>query len=231
MDTETAKGILAQSISNLQHRRGNIYISDIDAETINNACLYLIKNFNSQIHKVHDVTQIGSVIAKNYISFNRVALSFVAAAQELFPSDFDENRATIDSTAIIQNICWAGMWDFLRDYFQSNHGIQIDDQEISTKMFYSNRHVRYENGSKVSESDERRIININFVEDDKDIIVSIAPSLSPKKAYVVYKNGKISQYKGYDPDYSFTIEFDEFDEISKFILGMPNRSLKIEYFE
>ena len=229
MDKETAKGILAQSISNLQSRKGYIYISDVDAETINNACLYLIKNFNNQIKKVHDVTQIGSVVAKNYISFNSVALSFVAAAKELFPSDFDQNRATIDSTAIIQNICWAGMWDFLRDYFQKNHGIQIDNVSAAPSIFYSQMHIRYQDDVKVSESIVERNVNINYFNNKAEVIISIEPTLSAKKGLLIENRNNILTYKGADPDYKFVIMLDRFEEVKEFVLEMPNRRLKLVY--
>ena len=44
MDKEEAKRILLRSVSNLQERRGDITIGDLEAEVINNACLYILKN-------------------------------------------------------------------------------------------------------------------------------------------------------------------------------------------
>ena len=132
---------------------------------------------------------------------------------------------------IQQNVLWDGMWEFLRDYFQKNHGIQIDDVETEPAIFYSNKHKRYENNSLVSESEVERTINLNFIDNKEVLVIGIAPSLSPKKSYKVERNGNSVKYKGDDPDYLFTVTYDDFDEVEQFVLEMPNRGLKIVYFE
>ena len=43
MNKEEAKKILTNSISNLHTYRGTLTNEDIDAEVINNACLYILK--------------------------------------------------------------------------------------------------------------------------------------------------------------------------------------------
>ena len=76
------------------------------------------------------------------------------------------------------------MWEFLIDYFQKNHGIQIDEGNYDTAIFYSTKHKRFENDELTSESEIERTIRLNFSKDKNEIVVSIEPSLSPKKAYI-----------------------------------------------
>ncbi len=211
MDIQKAKEILSKSIQNLQTRRGQITMADVEAEVINNACLSILKN--------KDIA--------NSMSYANI---FTTAATELI-GQYSEREAVSAMMGIPQNVQWEGMWDFLRDYFQKNHGIQIDSIETTPTIFYSTKHKRYENGVMTSESEVERTLNISFINDKKEIVVSIEPSLSPKKGYVISKNQNQMQFKGFDPDYLFTVTFDTFDEVESFILEMPNRNLKIVYFE
>lgn len=231
MNIQLAKQILTKSITNLQNRRGQITLSDIEAEVINNACLYILKNHNEQVKKVNDVSQIGLVFADNLRLHENIATFFIYAGIELFPNNYGSEEANHAKPSVIQNISWSGMWDFLRDYFQKNHGIQIDSIETSPSIFYSTKHKRYENGQLVSESEVERTINISFIKDKKEIIVSIEPALSPKSGYAISKSTNQLKFKGFDPDYLFTLNFDSFDEVEIFTLEMPNRNLKIVYYE
>ncbi len=209
MDIQKAKEILAKSIQNLQTRRGQITMVDVEAEVINNACLSILKNKNNA----------------NAMSYANI---FTKAASELI-TQYSEREAVSAMMGIPQNVQWEGMWDFLRDYFQKNHGFQIDSIETIPSIFYSTKHKRYE--VLTSESEVERTINISFINDKKEIVVSIEPSLSPKKGYVISKNQNQMQFKGFDPDYLFTVSFDTFNEVDTFVLEMPNRNLKIVYFE
>ena len=211
MNKESAKQVLAQSITNLQNRRGQITMADIEAEVINNACLNILKNKDTQ----------------NAIIYAQL---FTESAQELIPQ-YSEKESMSALMGIQQNVLWDGMWDFLRDYFQKNHGIQIDDVETEPAIFYSNKHKRYENNSLVSESEVERTINLNFIDNKEVLVIGIAPSLSPKKSYKLERNGNSVKYKGDDPDYLFTVTYDDFGEVEQFTLEMPNRGLKIVYFE
>jgi hypothetical protein len=211
MNKESAKQVLAQSITNLQNRRGQITIADVEAEVINNACLNILKNKDTQ----------------NAIIYAQI---FTESAQELIPQ-YSEKESMSALMGIQQNVLWDGMWDFLRDYFQKNHGIQIDEVETEPAIFYSNKHKRYENNSLVTESEVERTINLNFIDNKEVLIIGIAPSLSPKKSYKLERNVNSVKYKGDDPDYLFTVTYDDFDEVEQFTLEMPNRGLKIVYFE
>jgi hypothetical protein len=231
MNKSQAKQHLIQSISNLQQRRGNLTVADLEAEVINNTCLYFLKNQKEKMRQGKTIEEMFLGALNLTQDFIPITSAFTEAAIELFPGKYMEQHAMMATMGVQQNVAWEGMWDFLRDYFQKNHGIQIDDTETESAIFYSTKHKRYENGVLVSESEVERTINLNFIDDNQELIVSIEPSLSPKKSHLISKNENILKYKGYDPDYLFTIKLDDFDEVEQFTLEMPNHCLKIVYFE
>ena len=231
MDKNEAKRILIESISNLKKRRGNITANDVEAEVINNACLCILKNQKEKIQKGNTIEEMFFEAFKSTEDAIPIAKAFTDSAMDLFPQYYAEQNAVMATMGIQQNVAWEGMWDYLRDYFQQNHGIQIDEIETTPLFFYSTEHKRYENDNFVSESKIERTINLNFISDKKELVVSIAPSLSPKKSYLISNNSNEYKYRGSDPDYLFTVTFDDFDEVKNFILEMPNRKLKIIYFE
>ncbi|EPR73430.1 hypothetical protein ADIWIN_1460 [Winogradskyella psychrotolerans RS-3] len=170
-------------------------------------------------------------LVNNEMNLPDLIRAFTEAAMELFPDYYGIKNATAALIGIPNNLDWDGMWDFLADYFRSNHGKEINEYSAkSIKVFSSIRHERFEDGVLTSESEVDRVINITF-DNENNILVSIAPSLSPKKA--AFKSG--SEYKksyvGFDPDYLFTVSFDDFNEIDSFMLEMPNRKLKIVYYD
>ncbi len=213
MTQEQALEILSNSLLNLQERKGKLVMEQVEAEIINLSCLEVLKGS----HK-NNVTEITTL--------------FINAAKALIPQ-YNDDRATIAHFGVIQNIQWDGMWEFLKNYFMSNHGINIDgdDDTSESKIFYSTSHVRYENNVEVANTPADRTIDLFFTEDNKVINVNILPTLSAKKGYLTEEqNGKLI-YIGSDPDYRFTVILDVIGEVEKFILEMPNRNLRIEYFE
>lgn len=231
MNISTAKQILAKSITNLQKRRSNLTTADLETEIINNACLEILKKRKEKLEHSISIEDMLLNAFNSLDDTSSVSNAFTEAALDLFPNNYTEDLAIINSMGIEQNVAWDGMWDFLRDYFQKNHGFQIDNTEAASTIFYSTKHKRYENGAFTQESAVERTINISFINNKKEIIVSIEPSLSPKKGYEISKSKTQIQYKGYDEDYCFTIIFDKFDEVETFTLEMTNRKLKIVYFE
>ena len=231
MDKETAKQILIQSVSNLQKRRGGITSEDLEAEVINNACLAIITKRKEKTSKAKDIQEMFLDILNSTKDIVPYSQSFTEAAMELFPQYYTVNEAIIATQGISTNVMWEGMWDFLRDYFQKNHGIKIDEVETVPLIFYSTKHRRYENENLVSESEVERTLNIRFIDDKDEVMVSIEPTLSPKKGYLVKREENYLQYQGYDSDYLFTIYFDSFDEVESFIMEMPGRRLKLIYLE
>ncbi len=231
MDIETAKQILIKSVTNLNTRRGSVNGQDLQAEVINNACYYYLKNQKEQSSKARSIEDMFIGILKGTEELLPTTKAFTEAAMELFPNNYGVAEAMNATFGIQQNVAWDGMWEFLIDYFQKNHGIQIDEGNYDTAIFYSTKHKRFENDELTSESEIERTIRLNFSKDKNEIVVSIEPSLSPKKAYI--KNIKSNKYiyEGVDPDYVFNVFFGDFGEVTKFTLKMPNRNLKIVYFE
>lgn len=229
MDKNDAKIILRSGLQNIQDREGKLTIQDIETEVINQACKYILQKYSDQIKSVHDINQINSVILEN-TKFQPIALMFIDAASDIFPNDYGDDERKAAFNGIFLNISWAGMWDFLRNYFQRKHGESIDETKSEPMIFYSQKHIRFENGVQTSESKVERNINLNFTKEQAEVIVSIEPTLSAKKAYLISNNNNIRIYKGADPDYRFTIKFDKFEEVQEFILELPNRSLRLCYY-
>lgn len=203
---------LHKSLTNLQNRKGQLTKEMVETEVINLSCLEILKN--RQNHNAHAITE-----------------KFIEAAQQIIPQ-YGEREALITRMGVPMNVQWDGMWEFLKNYFMSNHGINIDgDDSTESKIFYSTRHERYEFNNQVANTPADRTIDLLFTENRKVIIVNIQPTLSAKKGLLVESTGDKLVYRGSDPDYKFTVLFDQIDEVSKFILEMPNRSLRIEYFE
>lgn len=214
MDINNAKSILSSSVKNIHSRFGKVTIENIEAEVINQSCLEILKHRRSNT-------------ASNEMA---IVNSFAAAASELF-KEYDKGRAAFAGMGVMANVSWEGMWDHLRNYFQKTHGTSIDNVEVENLTFYSSKHSRYEQDKFISESEVGRIINLTFSEKRKSIMVSIEPSLSPKPGNIIKQENRKSIYAGTDPDYCFTVEFDDFEEVSGFSMELVNRRVKVVYFE
>jgi len=229
IDKNDVINILGTGFQNIQNRQGKITIEDVEAEVINQACRYIIHNYSDQIKSVNDVNQINTVFTEN-IKFQPIALLFIDAASYLFPAEYDSEERKAAFKCIYSNISWAGMWDYLRGYFQKMHGESIDDVVIEPLIFYSQKHKRFQNGILVSESEVERNVNINFFNNQKEVIISIEPTLSAKKGYLLSKENNVLIFIGADPDYKFIIKLDKYNEVDEFILELPNRALKLYYY-
>lgn len=220
--------LLSNSKNSLIAKHSKITTSDIEADVINVACKFILENFGDDIVSNHNINEIHPYIQQN-MKFQPLAQIFTELAKEIYSGNYTNREANAGQLAIIQNISWGGMWDFLRDYFAKKHNIQIDNSQSDTTVFYSVRHERFENNQLTSKSEVERIVRINS-QNEKEIIVSIEPSLSAKKAKLIDKSNNKYKYKGFDEDYMFVVTKDKFDEITEFELHMPNRKLRIVYY-
>lgn len=211
MTQQQAVNTLLKSLQNLQHRKGQLTIDQVEAEVINLSCLEILKS-------------------RQHLRATEITEMFTSAAKQLIPA-YTDQRAMVATFGVMQNIGWDGMWDFLKNYFLSNHGINIDDTAADSIIFYSARHERYENNIMVADTPADRNIDLFFTNEKQVVTVNIMPTLSPKKATLIDVRGSNYIYRGTDPDYKFTVCFDEIGEVTKFILEMPNRMLRIEYLE
>ncbi|QEM09085.1 hypothetical protein [Mucilaginibacter rubeus] len=226
---QIAERALYESLADLQQKKGNLILQDVETETINVGCLLLLEHYRQQISSHHNINQLQNYVDAN-MRFYDSALWFTNYAARLFPQDYTQNHVTIAAFMIVQNISWAGMWDFLREYFFKTHGRAIDDVESDICVFDSVRHERYENNIMINNSVADRKVIVNFTDEKKRAMISIEPTLSAKGARLSRRNGNQLEYIGEDSDYAFQITLNRFDQIERFILKMPNRQLEIIYY-
>lgn len=67
-------------------------------------------------------------------------------------------------------------------------------------------HKRFEHGVEVSCVHVPRRANFEYDATGNNVIISIMPTLSSKKAHLVRQDGFILYYRGQDPDYRFVLE-------------------------
>ena len=126
---------------------------------------------------------------------------------------------------------WDGLWNFLRDYFESKVGIKIDNEERKIYRFDSSVHNRYENDNLVMTSDVLRKVEINLSQDLKNAQFNISESLSNKEGNLISVKGNKYIYVGTDPDFMFEFLLDSFGNIELFSLTRTDRNLRIDYLE
>lgn len=205
----------------------NISDSEIEADVINVACKYIIENYGKEIVSNYNINSLRPCIEQN-MKYMPLATIFTELAKEIYPNNYTDRYAKSAEISIIQNISWGGMWDFLVGYFAKKHNIQIGTSKSETSVFYSTKHERFENNKVTSVSQEKRIVQLNFI-NENEVMISIEPSLSAKKAKFIEKNNNKFKYKGFDEDYLFVITKDKLEEIIEFELIMPNKNLRIVY--
>ena len=126
MTKESAKQILGQSVSNLNSKKGSLSLNDLEAEVINNTCLFILKNMKKKMSESNSIESMFMNGLSATQDFASISKAFTDGAMELFPEQYTVQEAMAATMGIQQNLAWDGMWDFLRDYFQKNHGIKID---------------------------------------------------------------------------------------------------------
>ena len=88
MDKETAKQILLKSITNLNNRRGNVNEEALQADVINNACYYYLKNQKEQSSKAKSIEDMFLGILKGTHELMPISKAFTEAAMEMFPNHY-----------------------------------------------------------------------------------------------------------------------------------------------
>lgn len=232
--------LIINTIKSYEKRQGvSINKDTIQTEIINLTCKYILQHHRERIRQVDNAYAVGQVIQYNIMSVGDIIFDFVETCQELYPYITNERNPYANLTweesmvqLIAQNICWSGMWGFLREYYLNSHGINIDNINVEVLTYNSGRHERYENKNFISESTHNRIIKLSFINSRKEVSISIEPSLSPKTAYLKdIVSNKVFEYEGDDRDYRFVVQYDDFGDICRFELFMPARNLRIVYYE
>jgi hypothetical protein len=126
---------------------------------------------------------------------------------------------------------WDGLWTFLRDYFDNNLGVKIDNVQMKYLRFDSSSHSRFEAGEHISTSEIERKVTVAHSEDMRNAQFEISFSLSNKEAILLERKGNEFIYIGTDPDFRFEFSLDFFGNIEKFVLLRTDRDLRIEYYE
>lgn len=210
--------ILQNSIKNFQNKNNRLpTVAELEAEVINCACIYILKNYPSRVAQVSDVNLIYTVSEENFNKFQTIASDFTNAAILLFPNHYNEDLANIGNISIIKNISWSGMLDFLRVYYNDVHGVTIDNQSVNSETFISSKHDRLENRVKVSDALVRREIIMNFTNNKNKMLIEISPTMSPKNTYLINESDFTKKYKGDDPDFEFTLFYNNSGKVNKLV--------------
>lgn len=231
MNRDKARQILTQSITNLEKRKGGVTQGDLEAEVINNACLAIIKNQNEKIGNGNSIKDLLIGALNSSQDYHKIANDFIYAAKELLPEYFDEEEAEIVLTGIEQNLAWEGMWEFLVDYFEKNHGIRIEDDEPPPVIFFSDRQQKFEDGELISETEDEKTIYISFTKNYKEVKVKIEHELPTKKGKLASKDEETLIYKNDKLNYTFTIKYDDYEEIESLSINFEDENLEIVYLE
>ncbi|QZE15757.1 hypothetical protein K4L44_07965 [Halosquirtibacter laminarini] len=221
--------ILENGFKKLENSQGPLQLEDIEPEVINQACRYILNNY--PVKSTHNIQNIGSVRPQN-VHLLPITQTFVQAAHILYPEKYDlKEMMNYAPISIINNISWAGMGEFLEDYFAKKHFEKKCKSNSQSEIFYSTKHQRWEDGLLITESQVNRNVNLRFSENREELLVSVEPTLSAKRAFLVSSQDKTFCYQGEDPDFYFRMELNHFDEIQLFELFRVDRNLKIIYFE
>lgn len=99
---------LQKSILRLSEVKGQLFITDIEAEVINFTCVQLFKDRKTEIFDFMEYTNKNCQIVEN-----------------LFP-EYDASHTAAAQMSVMQNMEWSGMKNFLKDYYLKNHKVSID---------------------------------------------------------------------------------------------------------
>lgn len=92
MNKNQAKQHLTKSISNLKQRRGNLTVADLEAEVINNTCLFVLKNQKDKMRQGKTIEEMFLGALNSTQDFIPITSAFTEAAMELFPGQYGTTR-------------------------------------------------------------------------------------------------------------------------------------------
>ncbi len=231
MEKEKARKILTLSITNLEKRNEGVTQGDIHAEIINNACLAIIRNQNEKIGKGSSFRDMLMGAINSTQDHKSIANAFIEAARELLPEYFDEDDEMIVIRGIEQNLEWGGIWKFLIGYFRENHGINIDKGETTPVLFFSTREEKYEDGILISDTEVNKTVSLNFSENFEELLVSIEKELPPQNAVLIAREENVLQYRNDNLNYTFTVTYDDYEEVETFRFEKDTEHTETIYFE
>ena len=99
---------------------------------------------------------------------------------------------------------------------------------LVTHVFES--HKRIENGNVVSHDFVERRAYLEYDFTGNNVVISILPTLSPKKAHLVRQDFFTLYYEGEDPDFRFEVEcWPDNGTIKRLSVIRVDRNLEIQY--
>lgn len=164
---------------------------------------------------------------KLFIEYTQAAIIAIPE----YKNEVDDPRYSTMYFGFAATAEWDGLWNFLREYFESKLGIKIDNESRKSLRFDSSIHNRYESGILISSSNALRKVSINLSQDMKNAQFSISETLSNKEGNLLSVQGRKYVYLGTDPDFIFEVTFDSFNNIELFSLTRADKNLKIDYLE
>jgi hypothetical protein len=173
---------------------------------------------------------------KNHLPYDTRKLfnEYTQAALEVIPeyeNEVNDPRYSTLYFGFAATAEWDGLWNFLREYFESKLGVSIDNEVRKTLRYDSSIHNRYENDKLVSSSEAVRKVVISLSQDMNNAQFSISESLSNKEGNLLSVKGNNYIYMGTDPDYRFEFVLDFYGNIEMFAIIRTDRNLRIDYLE
>jgi hypothetical protein len=173
---------------------------------------------------------------KNGMSYDtkKLFIEYTQAAIEAIPEyakEVNDPRYSTMYLGFAATAEWDGLWNFLREYFESKLGIKIDNEARKTLRYDSSMHNRFENGELVTSSEALRKVVISLSQDMKNAQFSISESLSNKEGNLIAVKDNKYTYVGTDPDFMFEFVLDSYGNIELFSLTRTDRNLRIDYLE
>lgn len=110
---QEAKLIMVQSLESFYRHNKTLNLQQLQAECINNACIYYLKKSSG----LFGMSPLGMAISRNPMV---VGQTFGEATQQIVPQ-FSDAMIANSGLAVLQNTQWDGIEDFLKDYFLKVH--------------------------------------------------------------------------------------------------------------
>lgn len=117
INIKDAKIIIANSLDSFYKNNETLNLQQLQAECINNACLYFLQKTTG----MSGMSLLGMSIRNNPQGLGEI---FGKATQELIPQ-FSDAMIANTGLAVMQNTQWEGIEDFLINYFYKVHNKRI----------------------------------------------------------------------------------------------------------
>ncbi|MDD2987287.1 hypothetical protein [Flavobacterium sp.] len=132
MEKEKALSILKESLIDFSEKQKKLTIADLQNEVMNLVCLEILKKRKNNSTDLEKMVYAFNDFVMDIVPFSR---AFTAAAQELFPIEYDISKTIFAIEAIKTNLLLDNSWELLREYFIEKHEHDINDDLNSDNNF------------------------------------------------------------------------------------------------